>query len=145
MTHLPWCVKDSDSFRNEVIKINLSPDARLFTFDAQSIYLNLCIDHALPVMKHWLEHAYPRPITRPLTQAILQGLELVMRHNIMKFGDSYFLQLIGTAMGTSVAVVYANLYFGWHEKETLLPKFQDQLKRIFFDRHFIDDIFFTAS
>jgi hypothetical protein len=60
----------------------------------------------------------------------------------MKFGDSYFLQLIGTAMGTSVAVVYANLYFGWYKKEFLLPKYQDHLKRIFFHRRFIDDVFF---
>ncbi|KAL7484851.1 hypothetical protein ACHAW6_010480 [Cyclotella cf. meneghiniana] len=55
-----------------------------------------------------------------------------MQHNIMNFGDSYFLQLIGTAMGTSAAVAYANLYFGWHEKETLLPKFCEHLNWIFF-------------
>jgi hypothetical protein len=60
----------------------------------------------------------------------------------MQFGDSYFLQLIGTAMGTSVAVVFANLYFGWHEKQTLLPKYRDNLKRIFHHSCFIDDVFF---
>eukprot|EP00804_Cyclotella_cryptica_P026558 CCRYP_015389-RA/>CCRYP_015389-RA protein AED:0.19 eAED:0.19 QI:0/0/0/1/0/0/3/0/194 len=95
MTHLPWCIKDSDSFRHE------------------------------------LEQMYTGPVIRPLVQAILKGLELVMRHNIMKFGNSYFLQLTRTAMGTSVAVVFANLYFGWHEKETLLPKYCDILKNSF--------------
>eukprot|EP00804_Cyclotella_cryptica_P027887 CCRYP_003803-RB/>CCRYP_003803-RB protein AED:0.26 eAED:0.26 QI:0/-1/0/1/-1/0/1/0/169 len=106
------------------------------------MYSNICLDHAMQVMKHWLEHVYRAPITRPLNQAILQGLELMMRHNIMKFGDSYFLQLIGTAMGTSVAVVFANLYFGWHEKVTLLPKYRDALQRILFHARFIDDVFF---
>eukprot|EP00804_Cyclotella_cryptica_P019481 CCRYP_006649-RB/>CCRYP_006649-RB protein AED:0.21 eAED:0.04 QI:0/-1/0/1/-1/0/1/0/367 len=142
MTHLPWCVKDSDTFRREVIEIRVPPNAKLVTFDAQAMYSNICLDHAMQVMKHWLEHVYRAPITRPLNQAILQGLELVMRHNIMKFGDSYFLQLIGTAMGTSVAVVFANLYFGWHEKVTLLPKYRDALKRILFHARFIDDVFF---
>ncbi len=142
MIHLPWCVKDSDSFMHEVIKLHLPPNARLVTFDAQSMYSNICSKHALPVMKHWLESTYTSPVTRPLIQAILQGLELVMQHNIMNFGDSYFLQLIGTAMGTSVAVVYANLYFGWHEKETLLPKYRERLKRIYFHARFIDDVFF---
>ncbi|KAL7478179.1 hypothetical protein ACHAW6_003955 [Cyclotella cf. meneghiniana] len=34
----------------------------------------------------------------------------------MKFGDTFFLQKIGTAMGTSCAVIFANLYYAWHEK-----------------------------
>ncbi|KAL7474094.1 hypothetical protein ACHAW6_000087 [Cyclotella cf. meneghiniana] len=106
------------------------------------MYSNICIDHSLSVMKHWLEATYTRPITQPLIQAIHQGLKLVMRHNIMKLGDSYLLQLIRTAMGTSVAVAYTNLYFGWHEKETLLPKYHDHLKWIFFHARFIDDVFF---
>eukprot|EP00804_Cyclotella_cryptica_P006261 CCRYP_010110-RA/>CCRYP_010110-RA protein AED:0.23 eAED:0.23 QI:0/-1/0/1/-1/0/1/0/108 len=101
------------------------------------MYSIICLDHAMQVMKHWLEHTYQAPITRPLNCAILQGLELVMHHNIMKFSDSYFLQLIGTAMDTSVAVVFANLYFGWHEKVTLLPKYRDNLKRILFHARFI--------
>ncbi|KAL7476883.1 hypothetical protein ACHAW6_008090 [Cyclotella cf. meneghiniana] len=106
------------------------------------MYSNICLNHALPIMKHWLEEIYTLPVTRPLIRCIMQGLELVMRHNIMKFGDSYFLQLIRTAMGTSVAVIFANLYFGWHEKENLLPKYRDNLKRILFHARFIDDVFF---
>jgi hypothetical protein len=38
-----------------------------------------------------------------------------MRFNILKFGDTFFLQKIGTAMGTSCGVIFANLYFAWHE------------------------------
>ena len=45
-------------------------------------------------------------------------------------------------MGTSVAVIFANLYFGWHEKVLLLPKYQDNFKRILFHARFIDDVFF---
>ena len=141
MQHLPWCVKDSESFRREVIKLTIPPNARLVTFDAQAMYSNISIPHAIEIMKHWLElHLGHRQ--RPRSKAILEGLELVMRHNIMKFGDSYFLQKIGTAMGTSVAVVFANLYFGWHEKQNLLPKYRDTLKRIFHHSRFIDDVFF---
>eukprot|EP00804_Cyclotella_cryptica_P015541 CCRYP_003568-RA/>CCRYP_003568-RA protein AED:0.17 eAED:0.17 QI:0/0/0/1/0/0/3/0/226 len=113
--------RDSDTLRREVIEIQILPNAKLVTFDSQSMYSNICLDHAMQGRKHWLEQSYRAPITRPLNRAILQGLELVMRHNIMKFGDSYFLQLIGTEMGTSVAVVFANLYFGWHEKKLYSP------------------------
>ena len=61
--------------------------------------------------------------------------------NICKFGDSYFKQLIGTAMGTSCAVFFANLYFGAQEKQNILPFFQDHLKKIFFYRRYVDDVF----
>eukprot|EP00804_Cyclotella_cryptica_P009937 CCRYP_017354-RA/>CCRYP_017354-RA protein AED:0.33 eAED:0.49 QI:0/-1/0/1/-1/0/1/0/119 len=44
-------------------------------------------------------------------------------------------------MGTSSAVTFANLYFGKHEKDTILPTFLDNLKRIFFYARFVDDIF----
>jgi hypothetical protein len=45
-------------------------------------------------------------------------------------------------MGTAVAVVFANLYFGWHEKQNLLPKYKDTLKRTSHHSRFIDDVFF---
>eukprot|EP00804_Cyclotella_cryptica_P003528 CCRYP_002160-RA/>CCRYP_002160-RA protein AED:0.15 eAED:0.13 QI:0/-1/0/1/-1/0/1/0/166 len=106
------------------------------------MYSNFCLDHAPQVMQHWFEQTYTGPVTRPLNQAILRGLELVMRHNTMKFGDSYNLQLIGTAMGESVALVFADLNFGWHKKETLLSKYHDFLIRILFHARFIDDVFF---
>jgi hypothetical protein len=61
----------------------------------------------------------------------------------MQFGDSFFKQLIGTAMGTSCAVFFANLYFGQHEKDTILPNFKDLLKRIPFYRRFVDHVFFV--
>ena len=74
-------------------------------------------------------------------QAILAGLELVMRHNTFIYGDTHFLQLIGTAMGTPVAVIFANLYFGWKEKTQIIPEYHNKLKRLFKHARFIDDVF----
>jgi hypothetical protein len=141
LEYLPWCVKDSQSFRDEVIKLNIPPNARLVTFDAISMYPNIDIDHALQIMKNWFStiNAAQHGLH---PESILDALNLVMRFNIMQFGDSYFLQLIGTAMGTSVAVMFANLYFGWHEREVILPKYRDTLKRVYHHSRFIDDVWF---
>jgi hypothetical protein len=58
------------------------------------------------------------------------------------FRDSYYRQLIGTAMGTSCAVWFANLYFGFHEQSKLLPiRFKDVLASILFCARFVDDVF----
>ena len=41
-------------------------------------------------------------------------------------------------MGTSAAVMWATLYFGYHEVHTLIPKYSNNL--LYF-RRFIDDMF----
>ena len=61
-----------------------------------------------------------------------------MSNNLFEWGDMYFLQLIGTAMGTSAAVMWATLYFAYHEEHTLIPEHGH--KMLYF-RRFIDDIF----
>jgi len=141
MKFLPWCVKDSKSFRDELIQLDIPPNAKLFTFDAVSMYSNIDLDHGLAIMQLWLDTAERESSHLIPTKAILDALELVMRNNIMKFGDTHFLQLIGTAMGTPVAVMFANLYFGFHEKNKLIPKYQRNLKRLQKHFRFIDDVF----
>ena len=46
-----------------------------------------------------------------------------MTRNVFQFGNRYFLQLTGTAMGTPCACVYATLYYSYWEETNLL---QDQ-------------------
>ena len=110
------------------------------------MYTNIDLDHAMQVMCDWMkvipENFHDQEFNRQSQQAILDGLNLIMRNNLMQFGDSYFLQLIGTAMGTSVAVIFANLYYGWHEKTCILPHYntKDNCPLVFY-RRFIDDIF----
>jgi hypothetical protein len=52
--------------------------------------------------------------------------------------DLFFQQEDGTAMGTSSAVLYATLYFGYHEQTSIIPKFKAMLLYL---RRFIDDMF----
>ena len=42
-------------------------------------------------------------------------LEWVLTNNFIVFGDTYWLQIKGTAMGTPVAVTFANIYLGMLE------------------------------
>ena len=55
---------------------------------------------------------------------ILEALELVMRNNIFQFDNTFWIQLTGTAMGTSVACVYATIYYSYHEETKLLRAFE---------------------
>ena len=110
---MPWCIKDIKAFRDALIQLEIPQNAKLFTFDAILMYSNidLNLNHRFAIMQLWLESLELEESHSIPTKTILNALELVMRNNIMTLGDTCFLQLIGTAMGTSIAMMFANLNF----------------------------------
>ena len=46
-------------------------------------------------------------------------IKLVLENNHFKFGDSFYLQKMGTAMGSSMAPSYASLFMGKLENDFL--------------------------
>ena len=74
------------------------------------------------------------------TEYLIKLLKLVMECNIFKFNNEFWIQLIGTCMGTRVAPTYANVFMGKLEKE-MLSKCPEHLKKFIHTwRRFIDDI-----
>ena len=121
----------------------LPPGAKLFISDAVGMYTNRDTAHGLDIIGKWLkklkaegkitEQEYPTELMEHL-------LKLVMENNIIQFGDAYYKQLCDTAMGTSVACVYAYLYSDWKEIHDILPEY-DKKTELFYHRRLIDDIF----
>ena len=58
-------------------------------------------------------------------------------NNVFKFGDTFWLQLIGTAMGTPCDYAYATIFFAYFKRKNIFLRFKDNL--ILYVR-FIDDI-----
>lgn len=52
-------------------------------------------------------------------------MALVMQHNIFEWGDNFFLQLLGTAVGTAAAYMWAIIYFAIHENQKLIPTYSN--------------------
>mgnify|MGYP000900335188 CR=1 FL=1 len=104
------------------------------------MYNNIDTEHAIRVIEWWLNNLDERdllPEGFPL-EAVIDAMKIIMRNNIFEWGSMYFLQLLGTAMGTSSAVMWATLYYAYHEVHKLIPTHGHNL--LFF-RRFIDDIF----
>jgi hypothetical protein len=135
---IPTYIRDSFDLKEQLTELDKLPrNAKLFTADATSMYTNIDTTHAIEKIGEWLEqYKHELPKNFP-TEKILEGLNIVMNNNIFKFGDEFFKQIAGTAMGTSAACMYAILYFAYHERRTLLTKYKDNL---IFLRRFIDDI-----
>lgn len=116
----------------------LSPNTRLFTMDARSMYTNIDTPSALTALKHFFATSpYCSHLQPDLQTALLQALSILMTHNVFRFGNTYWVQTNGTAMGTPAAPMYATVVFAIREIE-IIPRFQPQL--IEYGR-FIDDGF----
>jgi hypothetical protein len=70
-------------------------------------------------------------------------MKRVMENNYFEWGDLYFYQLTGTAMGTSAAVLWATIYFVILEEYLInLNKYSDDLLLY---KRFIDDVSVCGS
>jgi len=70
-------------------------------------------------------------------------MKRVMENNYFEWGDHYFYQLTGTAMGTSAAVLWATIYFVILEEYLInLNKYSDDLLLY---KRFIDDVSVCGS
>ena len=113
----------------------LPPNARLFTADAVSMYTNIDTYRALHSIRNFLRR---NPLFRRMPlDAIHDALDLIMNNNVFQFGDCFFRQLTGTAMGTPPACCYATIYYAIKESN-LLERFSDNL---LFYKRYIDDVF----
>ena len=122
MIHLcPAYLKDSWQLLRELRDLPpLPPDAIRFTADAVSMYTNIDNQHGIDTIGRWLNlHRADLPTDFPSIK-ILEGLDIIMRNNVFSFGNRFFKQANGTAMGTPGACSYATIYYGYHE-ETVLP------------------------
>jgi hypothetical protein len=127
--------KSSYVLKQELLAMNLPPNARLFTSDAVSMYTSIPTAPALREIARYLRRNR-RLFPDVPVQALIDALTLVMKNNIVQFGDTHWLQLSGAAMGTPPAPPYATLFYAIFE-DTILEEFGANL---FFYRRFIDDI-----
>ena len=132
-------IKDSGQLLDLLQDLDPLPsNARLFAAYANSMYTKIDTDHAQKVISEWLESIIDQlPPDFPLP-AVIDAMAIVMRNNLFEWGDKHFLQLLGTAMGTSSAIMWANTYYWTHEKSKLIPAYSHCL--LLFQR-FVDNMF----
>ena len=128
-------IASSKTFKDILIDASpFPPSAMLFTADAESYYTSINTQQALREIGNYLRKNESVFKDIPV-QAVMAGLRLVMTYNVFTFGDTYWLQLSGTAMGTPPACNYATLFFAIHE-DKILPSHPN----IICYKRYIDDV-----
>ena len=136
-------VKDTTAFLNKLRNFTISPNTTanhfLVTMDVTSLYPN--IDHEEGT-KACYDRLRRHKIPSLLCNFLRRLIYLVLKCNTLRFGSRFFHQIKGTAMGTPMAVNFANIFMSKFEEETL-NEFQSiyGLRPALWLR-FIDDIFF---
>ena len=77
------------------------------------MFNNIDTNHDVKVITWWLKSLSAKndiPANFPL-EAVLEVMTVIIRNKIFEFGYCYFIQLLGTAMGTSAAVMWETLYY----------------------------------
>ena len=70
------------------------------------------------------------------TAVLMEALHLLTTNNVFQFGDTYWIQKVGTAMGAPPAPPCAAIFLGIH-KDTVLAQFRDKIQLYC---SFIDDV-----
>ena len=148
LKHVSHIIKDSFDFVNKA-NINNCIGMKIGVADIRSLYTNISHDLGLKALHFWiikLNNVLPL-LSRFPVNFIMEGMFIVLCFNYFYINFSFYQQLLGTAMGTPAAVVYANLTVAYIESKMFdrLPELYSVDTVDFFMNNyfrFLDDIFF---
>ena len=128
-------LKDTTDFLNFIEKTKLPKSTILVSMDVTSLYTNIPQEEGITTVCGAYEEFYAENPPIP-TRYLREMLSLILQENSFQFNGKDYLQTHGTAMGTKMAVAFANIFMAKIEKEILR---QSTTKPIFWKR-FIDDV-----
>ena len=128
-------LKDTTDFINFIERIKLPKSAMLVSMDVTNLYTNIPHREGITTVCNAYEEFHQGNPPVP-TRFLSEMLSLILLENSLQFNEKDYLQTHGTAMGTKMAVAFANIFMAKIEKEILR---QSSIKPIFWKR-FIDDV-----
>ena len=133
-------IKDSQHLIQLTEGIKYKKGLKLFSADFESLYTNIPLDKSINIIMQMVSTSISVDIS---PHAIYKFLQLVLLNNYFYYEHNnlitFFLQVIGIAMGTSCGPSVANLYLAYFEL-----KYKMFLDSSLYFR-FIDDINYTDS
>ncbi|CDR48584.1 RHTO0S18e03334g1_1, partial [Rhodotorula toruloides] len=130
-----WILRDSKHLLRELAKLQLPlhEEIWLITADIQSMYTNLPTTEGIDIM-NWLGREHYQ--SKDIGNFIGEATSFVLENNYLSFQDQVYHQTDGTAMGTSMAPTYANLFVAAFEDQFKIP----YLDNLLYYGRYIDDV-----
>ena len=103
MLKLPTFLRDTTDLLNHLNEIKPTPNTRIISLDVTSLYTNILQRLGINSIRTVGAALYPNVDYNTAAQ-------LVLENNIFKFNGDHYIQTQGTAMGTWMTPVYANIF-----------------------------------
>lgn len=129
-------LKDTTQFINFIEKRKVPNNAILVSMDVTSLYTNIPQEEGINTVCKAYEAFYKNDTPIP-TNSLRGLLRLILQENSFQFNGRNYLQTHGTAMGTKVAVAFANIFMSAVETEIIN---KSKIKPLEWKRY-IDDVF----
>ena len=108
-------LKDTTDFINFIERIKLPRSAILVSMDVTSLYTNIPQQEGISTVCHAYKEFHKGNPPVP-TRFLSEMLSLILQENWFQFNRKDYLQTHGTAMGTKMAVAFANIFMAKIEK-----------------------------
>ena len=97
----------------------LPPGSLFVTIDVVGLYSNIPHSEAVTSLKEVVTSSPQQHETRPTTSVLSNIVLHILQNNVLQFEEQFYLQTLGTAMGTPMAPSIANIFMGWLERRLL--------------------------
>ncbi|CAF3329914.1 unnamed protein product [Rotaria sp. Silwood2] len=131
----------NDRLHQYVAQGQLKPTTLFCTFDITDLYTMLPQEESLSILREFLiEHGCEK-VNGISIDTIIQLARIVLTENAFVYGDKYYKQIIGGAMGSPFTLTLANIFMWKWQKGAICGKIASN--EIF--GRYIDDVFFTSN
>ena len=129
-------LKDTTDFINFIETKKFPANTILVSMDVTSLYTNIPQEEGINTVCQAYEDYHSKEPSIPV-RYLREMLSLILQENSFQFDGKDYLQIHGTAMGTKMAVAFANIFMAKIEREILRLSYKKPLVW----KRFIDDVF----
>lgn len=113
-------VKNSTEFVNSIRNLQIDDDDCLASFDVVSLFTSVPINEALDIVAQRLEEDDTLMERTPIpTKEIHMLAEVCLKSTYFQYGNQFYEQIEGAAMGSPLSPIIANLYMEHLEQKAL--------------------------
>ena len=142
LSHSPSYLKDTNDLltrlKSKSIPISDYDNISLIAIDIVALYPSIPTNEALVLIEKLLK---TYGLNNEQLQLIIRLLALILKKNVFTFNLDWFVQLIGTAMGTPAAVSFATLFLA----AIVEPWYKEFERFILLFTRFVDDFFLIVN
>ena len=129
-------LKDTTNFINFVEGTKVPKNTILVSMDVTSLYTNIPQEEGITTVCNAYDIFYTNNPPIP-TNFLKEMLRLILQENSFQFNGKDYLQIHGTAMGTKMAVSFANIFMAKIETEII----NHCTKKLLVWKRYMDDVF----